>query len=192
MDAYPYSYKRYIMIVVDHIIHRLSNKLNNSCIVTGLDSSGKSTMISKLYPKFHVHKPISWDSGDWPIHGYNYEELPWYQIFDRYYPIESYVYTDCENGSKISDTIKRINLNILKNVLHKHIDKLNKCIGNPMFVFYLHNEWRGTDNRDQPWYTDNIEIQNTIKQRYLDVVDILKNWGLHMILLLPEKSIILN
>lgn len=174
------------MIIADHINYRLSSGLNGSCIVTGLDSSGKSTMISTLYNKYHCHKPISWDTGDWPPTGYNWDELRWYQIHDRFYPIESYVYSDCTRpGSDLSKKI--MEMNILR-----YIKELEKGNGKPMFVFYLHNVWRKGDSRDQPWYTDNEEYRNNILNRYLDVVDVLTRHGYHVVICTRKYMRVVN
>lgn len=142
------------------VISRL--KQNKKTIITGLDGTGKSTLISKIYPvmnciKFNHQTNAIWDKA--------YKECLSYDVFDRHplidFPVHNYVQNIGGDDYKMNQYFNEF---IEKNELQYKVFS---------YIFYLNvpKIKLGMNDRDPSWAIDDYHRTEEAYNEFLGILD---------------------
>lgn len=136
------------MIIRDIIDFYLENKIYDHVTVTGLDGSGKTTMMSPLIGKYDYLK-TNWVSP----YLMQLMHCKYYKLFDRNPLIDRFVYLNLDMKDKVD----------YESCINYVIESLNKYFKNTLYVIYLHDRFRSVKS-DEPDYVD--KSRDEILKRY--------------------------
>ena len=154
------------MLIEDEIRFYLP-KYVDRVIVTGMDGSGKSTLISKLSPEFET---LRINNASKSL--ITPQIMKYYQLFDRFSILDSYAYEDInwQGGNYVR-------LQFIKETLEKYFDK-------SMFVFMLNNCY--VKQTRQPKVV--IQKQKQIYCRFLQLIDFFPEVDIDMVVLVSDVT----
>jgi hypothetical protein len=156
-------------MIRDYIDISLSNNIYDRVIVTGMDKSGKSTMMTPLLSKFNYIKCCKLSTENMTPS----EMANCYKIFDRHAITDNHIYNNLDSD---------IDLDSIHQVIKYYIDRYYK---NTLFIIYLHDKFLYT-TENEPDYV--YKYRDVIKYRFVRLANFLINNG-YPVIKVKENSV---